>query len=167
MKSTPSELISTFRKKLTSQVILSAILLLAALMVPFLFKAQRPIVDGVIVMIPIICLVIFFILFERRKLLQPFLNEDSTDDTITSLENSLERQHESQRKNRFKRFALTAAWMIAVLVLIFLHPDKKFTGMIVGGFAGVIISSAIHGWVLMNDQLFLQDLKHCSRDAHS
>ena len=167
MKYTPSELISTFRKKISFQAFLSLALLLAGIIIVFVTRTEDPLLDGVFDMIPIVLLVICFDFFDRKRSFSGSLAPESPSQTIEKLGGAMEKQHKSFHNRKMLRLGLSTVWLISLFLLMYLLPHSRYTGMVLAGFAGMLLVSAIHGWTLMHDQLFLQDLKRLNRDSHS
>ena len=160
MKLTPSELISTFRKKINSYTFFILFLFAAGITLLFLLNRDLPIVKGAVFGASLALFSTGFKLFERRTSLLKIMQPSRPDRVIIDLEKYLDDQHKAFRGTGTIRIAVGLIMMMAMLILIFYLPDSLWTGFIATQWLWLILFSMMTGWILMKDQMMLQDIKH-------
>jgi|SRR5687768_15566354 len=160
MKSTPSELISTFRKKINLYTFFILFLLASGITLLFLLDRELPIVKGAVFGGSLALFSTGFRFFERRTSLLKIMQPSQPDRVIIDLETYLDNHYKSFRGNSTIRIAVGLIMMMAMLFLIFYLPDSLWTGFIATQWIWLILFSMMTGWILMKDQMMLQDIKH-------
>ena len=167
MKSTPSELISTFRKKISFQTILLIALFIAGGIVFFFLRSDNPVVEGIYSLTPVLLLVLGFDVYDRRKKISSILDPGAPELSIEKLETVLNTMHQDFRSTSMIRMIAAVILLITLFIFIFFQPQSEWIGRILVIFVGIILLSMWKSWWLMSDRMLLQDLKHAVKDAHS
>jgi hypothetical protein len=167
MKSTPSELISTFRKKISFQTILLIALCIVGGIVFFLLQSPNPVLDGIYTLTPILFLVLGLDIYERRKKLSAILDPAAPEASIEKMEAALNTIHQNFRSTNLIRVIAAVVLLVTLFILIFFHPQSEWIGRILVIFVGMVLLSMWKSWWLMSDRMVLQDLKHSVKETHS
>jgi len=172
MKSTPVELIFTFRKKISFSSSWMLVLLsvcVIALIVYYLSidMSDQPFFEGLIQASGFVLAVFISLVFNRRKESLKKLNPANPSSSIEDYEKYLNSEKEYFMGATLGRLILGAFMVIALLLLLFYEPHHNITGIVFGGFIGSILLSMIKGWMLMRDGMMLQDIKHSQKDQTS
>jgi hypothetical protein len=168
MKSSPSELISTLRKKISLHSAIT-LLLLAMMMIALMIypKDISPFFEGVISGAFLVFAFMGYMIIRRRISCLKFLDPSQPQDSIEKFESYLEDEQKSFREFDVVRWILGIALTLAMLAFIFYSPHSRFTGQICTIWFGLILLSMFKSWTLMRDGMALQDLKHSSRNQAS
>lgn len=167
MKLTPSELISTFRKKINLYTFFILFLLVAGITLFFLLNRELPIVKGAVFGGSLALFSTGIKLLQRRKSLLQILQPNQPERCINDLEKYLDGQHTTFRSTGTIRIVVGLTMMMVMLIMIFYFPESFWTGFIATQWLWLIMYSMMTGWILMKDQMMLQDLKHCTKDQPS
>ena len=130
------------------------------------FKAG-PFYEGMISVLFLVLFLTGYFTFIRRKNYLKILDAADPAKSLTDFEKYLNSEKEYFRGGDMGRLILGAFMMIALLLLLFYRPHHSITGIVFGGFIGLILLSMMKGWMLMRDGMMLQDLKHSQKDQTS
>ena len=167
MKLPPSELISTFQKKIRFQTIIVLLLIAVIMVIVLLVKSKDPFYKGVEAGGAVVLVYMAYLIFTRRKRYAEILNPLEPEITLSKFESFLETDYSNFRKSDLRRLIVGVFLMVTMLILLFFKPHNGWTGEICVIFMGLIIISMFKSWFLMKDGMILQDLKHIIRDQPS
>ncbi len=167
MKSTPSDLIYTFRKKIYFQTFFHLLLAASVIIILFLLKVDRSYLQGAIYVAYLILVIMAFHIIRRWIIFKSILDPLHPDHSALELEVNLEQQQSVWRGTYVIRFVVGTVLTIGMLLFIYYDPHSLWTGEIAMLWLGLILLSMLRGWNLMKDQIMLQDLKHSQRNHPS
>lgn len=168
MKYTPSELISTLRKKISYQSILVLLLISVIMLLSFFVpKGDNPFYHGAIFVCFMVLAFMGLMIYQRRKKYLSILSPSDPTKTILEVETYLEEEYNTFRRTDVIRWIVGTILTLAMLLLIYFKPHSKLTGEVFGTCLGVICLSMMKAWILMRDGMLLQDLKHVTKDHPS
>ena len=165
MKSTPSELISTFRKKIFLSSALGIILCILGLILLFFFelpgelKQSQSLLSG-------FCIGLAFYFWERNKIFSKLL-QGLPEEVILKLETHFEKEiQRSKDYHWYKILVLAIITPIWIWLMVF-RPGSVWTYLLFIFWAGVILFIFLIRWMRMREEFMLQDIKHSLREHHS
>jgi len=168
MKSSPSEYISTLRKKISLHSYIMLLLLAIMMIVLVIYrKYASPFFDGVIYSALLVSAFLAYLILKRRNSTLKFLDPAKPQLSVEAFESYLEDEQKSFRGPEMIRWMLGIVLTLAMLAFLFYKPQNKITGEICTIWFGLILLSMFKSWTLMKDGMKLQDLKHSLRDQAS
>ncbi len=161
MKSTPSELISTFRKKIYFTSAIGIILGILGMMV--LFFIDKPDFEKIRYLLMGLCLVIMIILWARIITYQEIF-QGTPEQVIIKLEDQLEDQDLKSKKYNWLRIFLISFVALGWIVNLISHTRVYLTLLLFALFIGGILYVILEKWMRLTAGFMLQDLKHSMRE---
>lgn len=164
MKSTPSELISTFRKKI---YLTSAVgIILGILGIVVLFFIEWPGLEANRYSFIGVCLIVIVYLWTRMITYQEIL-EGSPEEVILKLEEQLDEQDQKSKKYNWLKIFLLSFCAIGWILNLISHTKTSLTILLFTLFVAGILSVILGKWMRLTAGFMLQDLKHSLREHHS
>lgn len=167
MKSTFSEAISTFRKKIRLQLLTALLLIVAIVGVRLLWHPEGEFEKGCSVILVLgVVLVLSAFIFRRYSLLR-HLQSHSQDTFPRQLEEEIAKSAFNYKSKVLIRMVAGLVFILTMLAFVFIEGKSYSTGMLFTGCVLFILASFLYGWILMTDEMSLQDLRHHYRDQSS
>ncbi len=167
MKSTPIELISTFRKKLSLHTLLILLLIVSVMAGLFIYGSIEPFWKGASIMARLLLAFLAHFVIMRRISLYKIWDVGDPDRTLIQFESVAEKKHKAFHKTTMMRSIAGMILTLGLLLLVLYNPHSIWTGQIFILWLAWIVWPMILGWILMKEQMMVQDLKHSSRDQTS
>ena len=167
----PSELISTFRKKISTYstwlLILLTVLAIGLFVIRFLIDTFNPFLKGVFSLSILIFIFAGSAILDRKSSRLKILNPSDPQRTVTDLQSLIESERSLYQQTQMLRLSAGFILLAGFFALLFLKPDAWFNGYVFTGFVGLVLLSMLKGWMLMMDGMMLQDIKHALKDQTS
>ena len=165
MKSTPSELIFTFRKKILLTSVLGIILSVLGMVLLFFLKLPGILRDDTSLFAGLFIAVIFYF-WERNYTYRKILT-GLPEDVMQKLESHINQENLRSQKRKWPRIFVLTAVALAWIILLIVNPDSSWTTLLFLFWIAAILFVFLTRWLRMKEEFMMQDLKHYMREDHS
>lgn len=167
MKSTPSEVTFTLRKKISLQSIILLILTASVMAILLLLPIRDPFLRAWS-NTDFLLLAIFGLLISRRwKMYLTLLDPLQPEHAANHFESFVKKEHAKFQKNDLVRLGIGVVLTLGLLFIVVYEIKRPWAGMVGGLWTGSVLYAIVKGWLLMNDGMWVQDLRHSLRDQTS
>lgn len=167
MKSSPSEVTSTLRKKISIQSIILLLSIAAAMAVLLLLPIREPFLRAWSNTVFLLLAIFGLSISARWKKYLALLDPQLPEQTAGHFEDFIKAQQERFHKSDLIRLGVGVVLTIALLFIVIYGLKTPWAGMVCGMWTGFIVYAMMKGWLLMNDGMWVQDLRHSLRDHTS
>lgn len=167
MKESAYEVISTFRKKITSLTYIYLLLIIAAIITMLLIKWEQRLFYTCIYTACFFLVLLAIRLMMRRSKMLSLLDPDSPRDSFEKMESYLKEKRAELQSVSTPRLLIGLVLFAAFLYFFFVDPHTVGTGILFICFLALVIDSMITHWLLMIDSMRMQDLRHVIHNDHS
>ncbi|MGB4847141.1 MAG: hypothetical protein WBP41_04435 [Saprospiraceae bacterium] len=158
----PIELISAFRKKINTHLVIVSILAIIFIGLNLLFHKGSLIILQVIRILTFFLVIHALALYQRRNNLFKIFNRNPSA-IISTFETYQQERKQNGDRNKIIRIVMIILLTIGLLYELFGYSHKAWSGSIIPLWFAAILLIIAEKWSDMNTHIMLQDLKHSEK----